>query len=55
MARAGIDAERAFNARAGFTRDDDRLPSWLLDEPLPLPDGPSAFDIPNALIDEVWG
>jgi aldehyde:ferredoxin oxidoreductase len=55
MARAGIDAEREFNRRAGFDREDDRLPQWLLDEPLPLPDGPSAFDISPEDLDRVWG
>ena len=52
--RAAIETEREFNRRAGFDREDDRLPQWLRDEPLPLPDGPSAFDIEDALIDEVW-
>jgi aldehyde:ferredoxin oxidoreductase len=55
MARAGIDDEREFNRRAGFDRDDDRLPRWMYDEPLPLPDGPMAFDITPADIDRVWG
>jgi hypothetical protein len=54
MAREGIDAEREFNRRAGFGPDDDRLPSWLHDEPLDLPDGPSTFDIPADLLDSVW-
>ena len=53
--RAAIETEREFNRRAGFDREDDRLPQWLRDEALPLPDGPSAFDIEDALIDEVWG
>lgn len=52
--RAAIETEREFNRRAGFDREDDRLPQWLRDEPLPHPDGPSAFDIEDALIDEVW-
>ncbi len=55
MARQGIDAEREFNKRAGFGKDDDRLPRWLLDEALPLPDGPSVFDIPGEELDRVWG
>ncbi len=55
MARAGIDAEREFNKRAGFDREDDRLPRWLLDEALPLPDGPSVFDIAGEELDRVWG
>ena len=54
MARAGIDAEREFNRRAGFDKKDDRLPQWMLEESLPTPDGPSVFDIEEALIDAVW-
>ncbi len=54
MARSGIDAEREFNRRAGFDKGDDRLPAWLLDEPLELPDGPGTFDIDDALVDAVW-
>lgn len=54
MARRAIDAEREFNRRAGFTRDDDRLPAWLREEALELPDGPMAFDIDDELIDRVW-
>ncbi|MCC7363897.1 MAG: aldehyde ferredoxin oxidoreductase [Dehalococcoidia bacterium] len=54
MARDGIDAEREFNRRAGFTKDDDRLPAWMRDEALPLPDGPSAFDIADSELDRVW-
>lgn len=54
MAREGIEAEREFNRRAGFDRHDDRLPQWLLEEALPLPDGPQAFDIPGELLDRVW-
>ena len=55
MARQGIDAEREFNRRAGFDKEDDRLPAWLIDEALPLPDGPSRFDVSNEDLDRVWG
>lgn len=55
MAREGIEAEREFNRRAGFDRGDDRLPAWLCEEGLPLPDGPQAFDIPPEMLDAVWG
>lgn len=55
LSREAIETEREFNRRAGFDREDDRLPQWLRDEPLPMPDGPSVFDIEDALIDEVWG
>jgi aldehyde:ferredoxin oxidoreductase len=55
MARAGIDAELEFNRRAGFDKQDDRLPKWMLEEPMPLPDGPSVFDVSEEMIDAVWG
>ena len=54
LSREAIETEREFNRRAGFDREDDRLPRWLREEPLPLPDGPSVFDIEDALVDEVW-
>ena len=54
LSREAIETEREFNRRAGFDREDDRLPRWLLDEALPLPDGPSVFDIDDAMLDEVW-
>jgi len=54
LSREAIETEREFNRRAGFDREDDRLPQWLQEEALPLPDGPSVFDIEDALVDEVW-
>ena len=54
MARQGINAEREFNRRAGFDREDDRLPSWFYSEALLLSDGPSAFDITPEDLDRVW-
>ncbi len=55
QSRAAIETEREFNRRAGFNREHGRLPQWLQDEPLPMPDGPSVFDIEDAQLDEVWG
>ncbi|MDZ7728918.1 MAG: aldehyde ferredoxin oxidoreductase C-terminal domain-containing protein [Dehalococcoidia bacterium] len=54
MARKAIEAEREFNRRAGFDKEDDRLPSWLHTEAMELPDGPSVFDVDYALVDKVW-
>ena len=54
LSREAIETEREFNRRAGFDKQDDRLPRWLLEEALPLPDGPSVFDIDDAMLDEVW-
>ena len=54
LSREAIETEREFNRRAGFDKQGDRLPHWLLEEALPLPDGPSVFDIDDAMLDEVW-
>lgn len=35
LGRKVLKAERAFNRRAGFTKDDDRLPEFFYEEPLP--------------------
>ncbi|GBD24071.1 putative oxidoreductase YdhV [bacterium HR29] len=55
MARRAIEAEREFNRRAGLDPSHDRLPRWLREEPLETPDGPMVFDIPDELLDRVWG
>jgi aldehyde:ferredoxin oxidoreductase len=44
-----LKAERKFNKAAGFTRKDDRLPSFFLEEKL-LPGG-NVFDVPEEEID----
>jgi aldehyde:ferredoxin oxidoreductase len=46
-----LKAERKFNEVAGFTRKDDRLPSFFLEEKL-LPGG-NVFDVPENEIDDV--
>ncbi|MCK5679211.1 iron-containing alcohol dehydrogenase, partial [bacterium] len=43
--------ERDFNQRAGFTKEDDRLPEWMTKEALPPND--SVFDVPDATLDAV--
>lgn len=55
LARRAIEMEREFNRRAGLDRTHDRLPRWLQTEPLATPDGPMVFDIPDELLDRVWG
>ena len=47
-----IRLERAFNTAAGFGPEEDRLPVWLSDEPLP-PHG-SVFDVPDGDLDKVF-
>ena len=46
-----LDYERDFNARAGFTAEDDRLPRYFSREPLAPHD--VVFDIPDADLDRV--
>jgi aldehyde:ferredoxin oxidoreductase len=41
-----------FNRRAGFTRQDDRLPSFMLEEKV-MPSG-NVFDVPEEDIDSVY-
>jgi len=50
-----LNMERLFISKAGFRRADDRLPSRLLDEP--LPDGPNRGQVVplEALKDEFYG
>jgi aldehyde:ferredoxin oxidoreductase len=54
LARRVLLDERDFNARAGFGRDADALPAFLRTEPLHTAEGPSVFDIDDALIDAFW-
>lgn len=44
-----LKAEKEFNTKAGFTREDDRLPTFFLEEPL-LP-SKNVYDVPNEDID----
>ena len=44
--------EREFNRRAGFSKEDDRLPEWMKNEPLP-PLNP-VFDVPDAELDGIF-
>jgi aldehyde:ferredoxin oxidoreductase len=46
-----MKAERKFNEAVGFTRKDDRLPRFFLEEKL-LPSG-NVFDVPEEEIDAV--
>ena len=48
-----IGMEREFNNLVGFTREDDRLPPFFVNEPLP-PSG-LVFDVSNDELDSVYG
>ena len=44
--------EREFNAQAGFTAKDDRLPDWMSHEKLPPHN--SVFDVPESELDTIF-
>ena len=48
---ATLKAEREFNTKAGFTKEDDRLPEFFKEEPL-LPSG-NVFDVSDDDLDRV--
>jgi len=48
-----LDKERAFNAGAGFTKADDRLPEFMKYEPLPPHN--VVWDVPDEVVDAVFG
>lgn len=52
LGRETISLEREFNARAGFTKADDRLPEWMRREPLPPHN--SVFDVPDEDLDSIF-
>jgi aldehyde:ferredoxin oxidoreductase len=52
LGRRVIDLELDFNRAAGFTPEDDRLPSYFESEPLPPVN--SVFDVPHAELDAIW-
>lgn len=51
LGRSVLKVERKFNDAAGFTKKDDRLPGFFLEEKLP-PSG-NVFDVPEEEIDSV--
>jgi aldehyde:ferredoxin oxidoreductase len=49
-----LKTERAFNIAAGLGRESERLPEFLRTEALPLPTGPSTYDLPDDIVDRFW-
>ncbi|HAV77342.1 MAG TPA: aldehyde ferredoxin oxidoreductase, partial [Anaerolineae bacterium] len=47
-----IKMEREFNKRAGFTREDDRLPKWMTEEA--IPETGAVFDVSEDVIDHMF-
>lgn len=52
LGKSTLKAERRFNEEAGFTKKDDRLPSFFLEEKL-IPSG-DIFNVPEEEIDRVY-
>jgi aldehyde:ferredoxin oxidoreductase len=52
LGRETIALEREFNRSAGFTPAHDRIPEWMMREPLPPHD--AVFDVPNEDLDGVF-
>jgi aldehyde:ferredoxin oxidoreductase len=44
--------EREFNRRAGFTKDDDRLPKWMSAQALPPHN--TVFDVSEDVLDHIF-
>ncbi|HEB64818.1 MAG TPA: aldehyde ferredoxin oxidoreductase, partial [Chloroflexi bacterium] len=47
-----LKIERLFNERAGFTKEDDRLPEFMRHEPLPPHN--TVWDVPDEVLDQVY-
>lgn len=52
LGKETIKLEREFNKRAGFTKEDDRLPKWMMEEA--LPENGSVFDVSEEVLDHIF-
>lgn len=52
LGRESVKLEREFNKRAGFTKEDDRLPEWMMKEA--LPENGSVFDVSEEVLDHIF-
>ncbi|MGB8980922.1 MAG: aldehyde ferredoxin oxidoreductase C-terminal domain-containing protein [Anaerolineales bacterium] len=52
LGKETIRLEREFNRRAGFTKEDDRLPRWMTREP--LPPHHAVFDVSEDVLDHIF-
>jgi aldehyde:ferredoxin oxidoreductase len=52
LGRETIKMEREFNRRAGFTKEDDRLPEWMTKEA--IPENGSVFDVSEEVLDRIF-
>jgi aldehyde:ferredoxin oxidoreductase len=53
LGKETIKLEREFNRRAGFTKADDRIPAWMMEEA--LPENNSVFDVKEEDLDSIFG
>ena len=52
LGKETIKLEREFNKRAGFTKEDDRLPRWMTEEA--IPENGSVFDVSEDVLDHIF-
>jgi aldehyde:ferredoxin oxidoreductase len=52
LGRETIKMEREFNRRAGFTKEDDRLPKWMTREA--IPENGAVFDVSEEVLDHIF-
>jgi aldehyde:ferredoxin oxidoreductase len=52
LGKETIKMEREFNRRAGFTKDDDRLPKWMTEQP--IPETGQVFDVSDEVLDHIF-
>lgn len=52
LGKETIKMEREFNRRAGFTKEDDRLPKWMTEQP--IPETGHAFDVSEDVLDHIF-
>lgn len=52
LGKETIKMEREFNRRAGFTKEDDRLPKWMTREA--IPENSAMFDVSEEVLDHIF-
>jgi len=52
LGKETIKMEREFNRRAGFTKEDDRLPKWMTEQGLPPHN--AVFDVSEDVLDHIF-
>lgn len=52
LGKQTIKMEREFNRRAGFTKEDDRLPKWMTEQP--IPENGAVFDVSEEVLDTIF-